>query len=117
MASVTKLFVSVLLLAKVNDGAARLNHTARAILGDELPAMMVHDGATDYTDRITLEQLLRHRSGMPNPWQAHPAGNPSCFALGEVLVSLAVLPLFSPRCLLCLGFLGRWLHRRWWRSP
>ena len=77
IASVTKLFVSVLILSKVQDKEANitLETKARDILGPpgpSLPAMSVHNGTTDYTDQITLRQLLTHTSGMAHPYDDKP---------------------------------------------
>ena len=55
IASGTKGFAAVTVLRLVEAGALALDTHARALLGDDLP---------DLDDRVTVEHLLSHRSGM-----------------------------------------------------
>jgi CubicO group peptidase (beta-lactamase class C family) len=55
IASGTKGFTAVTVLRVVEAGALALDTPARSLLGDELP---------DMDDRVTVEHLLSHRSGM-----------------------------------------------------
>jgi CubicO group peptidase (beta-lactamase class C family) len=54
-ASITKTFTGVAVLGLVADGVLALDTTARSLLGDDLP---------DIDDRVTVEHLLAHRSGI-----------------------------------------------------
>jgi CubicO group peptidase (beta-lactamase class C family) len=54
-ASVTKTFTGVAVLSLVADGALGLDTPARSLLGADLPLV---------DDRVTVEQLLAHRSGI-----------------------------------------------------
>jgi CubicO group peptidase (beta-lactamase class C family) len=54
-ASITKTFTGVAVLSLVADGRLALDTPARSLLGDDLP---------EIDDRVTVEQLLAHRSGI-----------------------------------------------------
>jgi CubicO group peptidase (beta-lactamase class C family) len=54
-ASVTKTFTGVTVLSLVADGVLSLDTPARSLLGSDLP---------DVDDRVTIEHLLAHRSGI-----------------------------------------------------
>lgn len=55
MASGTKGFTALAVLSLIADGVLTLDTTARSLLGSDLPLI---------DDRVTLEQLLSHRSGI-----------------------------------------------------
>jgi CubicO group peptidase (beta-lactamase class C family) len=55
LASGTKGFTALTIMGLVEDGTLTLETTARSILGDDLPLI---------DDRVTVEQLLAHRSGI-----------------------------------------------------
>lgn len=55
LASGTKTFTALAVLALVGDGALSLDTTARSILGDDLPLI---------ADDVTIDHLLTHRSGI-----------------------------------------------------
>jgi CubicO group peptidase (beta-lactamase class C family) len=55
IASATKGLTALTVVSLVHQGQLRLRSTARALLGDDLP---------DIDDRVTVEQLLAHRSGI-----------------------------------------------------
>ena len=54
-ASVTKTFTGVTVLSLVAEGTLAMDTTARSLLGDDLP---------EIDDRVTVEHLLAHRSGI-----------------------------------------------------
>ncbi len=54
-ASGTKSFTALTIMSLVEHGALRLDTTARSLLGKDLPLI---------DDRVTIEQLLSHRSGI-----------------------------------------------------
>ena len=60
IASITKLFTAVLVLQQVEEGALALDGT----VGSYLP-----DYAGEGCDRVTVQQLLHHTSGLANPDQ------------------------------------------------
>ena len=55
MASGSKGFTALAVVSLIADGVLTLSSTARSVLGDDLPLI---------DDRVTLEQLLSHRSGI-----------------------------------------------------
>lgn len=55
MASGTKGFTALAVLSLIVDGTLTLDKTARSVLGSDLPLI---------DDRVTVEQLLSHRSGI-----------------------------------------------------
>ena len=55
IASGSKTFTALAVMALVDDGVVELATTARSLLGDDLPLI---------DDRVTIEQLLAHRSGI-----------------------------------------------------
>jgi CubicO group peptidase (beta-lactamase class C family) len=54
-ASGTKTLTALAVVSLIEDGALDLSTTARSVLGDDLPLI---------DDRVTVEQLLAHRSGI-----------------------------------------------------
>ncbi|HVQ88999.1 MAG TPA: serine hydrolase domain-containing protein [Actinomycetes bacterium] len=55
MASGSKVFTALTIVSLIADGILALDTTARSVLGSDLPLI---------DDRVTLEQLLSHRSGI-----------------------------------------------------
>lgn len=55
IASGTKSITALAVLALIEDGVLSFDTTARSLLGDDLPLI---------DDRVTVEQLLTHRSGI-----------------------------------------------------
>ncbi|MFL6288594.1 MAG: serine hydrolase domain-containing protein [Actinomycetes bacterium] len=55
MASGSKAFTALAIVSLIADGVLTLSTTARSLLGDDLPLI---------DDRVTVEQLLSHRSGI-----------------------------------------------------
>jgi D-alanyl-D-alanine carboxypeptidase len=72
VASITKPFVSALILAKIQLGATTLDTTAKSILQGDLPAGLLKVKGVDKTDSITLRQLLTHTSGLLDYWATGP---------------------------------------------
>ncbi len=73
IASVTKLYLAVIVMRMVEEGELALGDR----MVDRLPASLtrgIHvQGGTDFTDRITLEHLLAHASGLPDFIEDYPA--------------------------------------------
>lgn len=70
IASATKLYITALCMQAVDLGYLKLNDRAVDILpSDLIHRLHVIDGI-DYTDQITIEHLLSHRSGLPDYFQA-----------------------------------------------
>ena len=59
IASIEKLYIAVAITKMVNDGSLSLDKT----LADYFPELA---GRIEYADKITLQMLVNHRSGIPN---------------------------------------------------
>lgn len=69
IASTTKLFVTALILKKANAGEINLDEPASSYLpAGTMNHLHVFKG-TDYSQRITVKQLLAHTSGLPDYFQ------------------------------------------------
>ena len=71
-ASGCKSFTALLVLGLVEDGALRLDTTARSLLGDDLPLI---------DDRVTVEHLLTHRSGIGDYFDEDEYDDANAFVL------------------------------------
>jgi D-alanyl-D-alanine carboxypeptidase len=77
IASVTKLYTTVVVLRLVEQGRLRLEDRLTDLLPAEVTAgLHVMDGV-DRTGEITVEHLLGHTSGLPDYYEDAPGGGPS----------------------------------------
>lgn len=80
IASITKLYVAVATSKLVDEGVLSLDDSVADILPE-------YKDTIDNSDQITIEQLLRHRSGIPNytdhnfDWDNPPFSNEACLSL------------------------------------
>lgn len=77
LASVTKLYITAVVLRLLEQGTIRLDEPIGTYLPDEFATgLHVRDGV-DSTDRITVTHLLGHLSGLPDWLDERPAGERS----------------------------------------
>lgn len=77
IASVTKLYTAAVALRLTEQGLLALSDRLVDLLAPEVTdGLHVHDGV-DHTDRITLEHLLGHTSGLPDYYGGAPRGGRS----------------------------------------
>lgn len=88
IASVTKAFTSALLLQLVAEGALSLD----GAVADHLPGVL--DGEGVDLSRVTVRQLLRHQSGLPE--LGDPTGPARTYTPGELLALAGGLPAQFP---------------------
>jgi CubicO group peptidase (beta-lactamase class C family) len=74
IASVTKLFIAVLVLKLSERSLLRLDRSICDYLPQAMTAGLHRMDGTDYTARITLRHLLRHMSGLPDWLEDRPRG-------------------------------------------
>ncbi|MFA9444566.1 serine hydrolase domain-containing protein [Egicoccus sp. AB-alg6-2] len=77
IASVTKLFTAVTVLRLVEQGRLALDERIVDVLPAEVTAGLHVIGEDDHTDRITVEHLLDHSSGLPDYYGEAPRGGRS----------------------------------------
>ncbi|MCB1302671.1 MAG: beta-lactamase family protein [Leptospiraceae bacterium] len=75
-ASVGKLFTMVAIVQLIEDGRLHWDSKVYSILGDTMDGLFIVDGS-DYSDAVTVEQLLAHTSGIADYFSDASEGNPS----------------------------------------
>src|SRR6478736_2822759 len=78
-ASAAKGFTAVAVMALVGDGTLSLSTTARSLLGDDLPLI---------DDRVTIEHLLGHRSGIGDYLDESAVGSINDYVMTEPVHTL-----------------------------
>jgi CubicO group peptidase (beta-lactamase class C family) len=72
VASVTKTFTATCVLFLVEDGKLRLDQPMGDLLPPKMTKRLLVIGGHDYSPEITIEQLLAHKSGLPDYWTDPP---------------------------------------------
>lgn len=72
IASATKGLTALAVMSLVDDGVLTLDTTARSLLGDDLPLV---------DDRVTVEHLLAHRSGIGDYLDEAAVGSPADYVM------------------------------------
>lgn len=110
IASITKLFTSIVIMRLVETGAVDLDHTVASYL----PEFAAANGATDTAGKgsVTVCQLLIHTSGFPAKvplWRDHP--DPASRMHGALTTPLETVPgtayCYSDLNVITLGELAR----------
>lgn len=70
IASATKLYVTALILQLVDEGQLQLNDKITKFLKPEVTTALHIFKGINYTDQITISDLLSHTSGLPDYFQA-----------------------------------------------
>src|SRR5262245_14915254 len=86
-ASGTKTLTALTVMSLVQDGALGLGTTARSVLGDDLPLI---------DDRVTVEQLLAHRSGIGDYLDEDAQEDLNAYELPVPFQELATTEAFVP---------------------
>ncbi|MBE1499966.1 CubicO group peptidase (beta-lactamase class C family) [Amycolatopsis lexingtonensis] len=89
IASGTKGFTALVVISLIADGYLELSTRARDVLGDDLPLI---------DERVTLEHLLTHTSGIGDYYdeEADPPPNPLLATSADYLAALDGFPQVSP---------------------
>ncbi|MFT7872229.1 MULTISPECIES: serine hydrolase domain-containing protein [Amycolatopsis] len=89
IASGTKGFTALVVVSLIAEGRLALSTTAREVLGDDLPLI---------DDRVTVEHLLTHTSGIGDycDEEAEPPPNPLLATSADYLAALDGWPQVSP---------------------
>lgn len=72
IASITKTFTAALVLLLVEDGKLGLETAIGELLPREITERLLVLDGVDYGPRLTIRQLLSHRSGLPDYWTDPP---------------------------------------------
>ena len=81
IASVTKLFTAVVVMRLAEQGALALDEPAAKLLPAELLGGIDVYGGKDYSNEVTIRQLLSHRSGIPDYYEEKGRDGKSLFDL------------------------------------